>query len=255
MNFDGTEKVIGRGAQADVLLYHGYAYKIYRPEYPAEWIEFEKKQQQAVNGAGLSPVKYYDTDDVHIVKMDLVEGETLEKRINEGAVELFTILAKAFSFVHEKDASGIDMPPLIYTAGMGLSDEDRAVVLPIVERLSSKMRNCVCHLDMHFLNIMVPPKETEKPMAEEKAGTDESKDASENAGDLGFTIIDWMNARIAPAVFDYARTYVIFDEYSQEGLAAYKEFILPQMWASGVSEKDFNDAVKACAIMRKREKS
>ena len=236
MNFDGTEKVIGRGAQADVLLYHGYAYKIYRPEYPAEWIGFEKKQQQAVNAAGLSPVKYYDTDNVHIVKMDLVEGETLEKRINEGAVELFTILGKAFSFVHEKDASGIDMPPLIYTAGMGLSDEDRAVVLPIVERLSSKMRNCVCHLDMHFLNIMVPPKE-----------------ASENVGDLGFTIIDWMNARIAPAVFDYARTYVIFDEYSQEGLAAYKEFILPQMWASGVSEEDFNDAVKACAIMRKRE--
>ncbi len=45
MIFDGTEKIIGRGAQADVIEYKGYAYKIYKPSYPAEWIEFEKSQQ------------------------------------------------------------------------------------------------------------------------------------------------------------------------------------------------------------------
>ena len=41
MVFDGSEKLIGRGAQADVLSYRGYAYKIYKPSYPAEWIAFE----------------------------------------------------------------------------------------------------------------------------------------------------------------------------------------------------------------------
>ena len=47
MTFDGSQKVIGKGAQAEVLLYHGFAYKVYKESYPAEWIAFEKKQQQA----------------------------------------------------------------------------------------------------------------------------------------------------------------------------------------------------------------
>ena len=51
--FDGSQKIIGKGAQAEVLLYHGFAYKVYKESYPAEWIAFEKKQQQAVNKAGL----------------------------------------------------------------------------------------------------------------------------------------------------------------------------------------------------------
>ena len=235
MLFDGTQKIIGRGAQADVVMYQGYAYKLYRPTYPAEWIAFEKRQQRAVNQAGLCPVKYYDTDDDHIIKMDLVEGETLEKRIRNGDVSCFALLAEAFSFVHGKDPEGIDMPPLLATAGMGLSEEEKSVVLPIIQRLSEKMKMCVCHLDMHFLNIMVPPED--------------------KADGPAFTIIDWMNARLAPMVFDYARTYVIFEEFSQEGLAAYKEWILPQMWAQGVSEEDFREAVKACAIIRNREKT
>lgn len=78
MTFDGTQKEIGKGAQAKVLSYQGFAYKVYKESYPAEWISFEKKQQQAINKAGLSSVKYYDTDDSHIIKMDLLEGEQLE---------------------------------------------------------------------------------------------------------------------------------------------------------------------------------
>lgn len=43
MIFDGTEILIGKGAQAEVLLYKGFAYKVYKDTYPAEWISFEKK--------------------------------------------------------------------------------------------------------------------------------------------------------------------------------------------------------------------
>lgn len=230
MIFDGTQKVIGHGAQAEVVLYQGYAYKIYKPTYPAEWIEFEKRQQKAVNKAGLCPVKYYDTEDSHIIRMDYVEGETLEKRAVAGDVNSFFALADAIRFVHSVDPAGIDIPPLSATAAMGLSDSDAKEVLDIIERLSKKMKSCVCHLDMHFLNIMV---------------SEESYD---------FTIIDWMNARLAPAVFDYARTYVIFDEFSKEALEVYKQTVLPNLWEFGVEEKDFYDAVKACAIIRNREK-
>ena len=55
MIFDGTEKIIGRGAQAEVFLYRGFAYKVYKPTYPAEWIAFEKHQQREINKAGLCP--------------------------------------------------------------------------------------------------------------------------------------------------------------------------------------------------------
>ena len=83
---------------------------------------------------------------------------------------------------------------------------------------------------MHFLNIMVP------------------EDLS------SFTLIDWMNARLAPPVFDYARTYVIFEEFSKEALEIYKEKVLPYMWDTGVSEKDFKDALEVSRIIRNREK-
>jgi len=230
MEFDGTQKTIGHGAQAEVLLYHGFAYKVYRPSYPEGWIRFEKQQQRAVNRAGLCPVRYYDTDDAHIIKMDLVEGDTLENRVREGYLQGFDLLAQAMRFVHEKDITGIDMPRFIHTASMGLSEEQSAEIMPVIERLTSEMKECVCHLDMHFLNIMTP------------------KDSTE------MTIIDWMNARIAPAVFDYARTYVIFDEFAKEATDLYMNAVLPDIRKLGISDSDFEDAVRVCTIIRQREK-
>ena len=64
-----------------------------------------------------------------------------------------------------------------------------------------------------------------------------------------------MNSRIAPAVFDYARTYVIFDEFSQEGLAIYKQCVVDDIKALGISDEDFQDALKVSSIIRKREKN
>ncbi|MBO4650987.1 MAG: aminoglycoside phosphotransferase family protein [Clostridiales bacterium] len=231
MEFDGSQTLIGKGAQADVFRYQGYAYKVYKNTYPAEWIAFEKEQQRAVNQAGLCPIRYYDTDDAHIIKMDLIEGEELEKKVLNGYIEGFGILADAFRKVHAAPIDGIKMPPLIATAGMGLSEEEQNKILPIIERLSQKYPSCICHLDMHFLNIMLP------------------SDGSE------YVIIDWMNSRIAPAIFDYARTYVIFDEFSQEGLAIYKQVIADDIKALGISDEDFQDALTVCAVIRKREKN
>ena len=204
---------------------------MYKNTYPAEWIAFEKEQQKAINQAGLCPIRYYDTDDAHIIKMDLIEGEELEKKVLNGYIEGFGILADAFRKVHAAPIDGIKMPPLIATAGMGLSEEEQNKILPIIERLSQKYPSCICHLDMHFLNIMLP------------------SDGSE------YVIIDWMNSRIAPAIFDYARTYVIFDEFSQEGLAIYKQVIADDIKALGISDEDFQDAVTVCAVIRNREKN
>ena len=106
--FDGTQTVIGHGAQADVYSYHGYAYKVYRPDYNPEWIKFEKAQQSVVNETGLCNVRYYDTDDLYTVKMDLIDGETLEKKMREGFAGGFDAFATGFVEDHEDgDAIGI----------------------------------------------------------------------------------------------------------------------------------------------------
>ena len=236
MTFDGTQKVIGKGAQAEVLLYHGFAYKVYNESYPAEWISFEKEQQQAVNKAGLCPVKYYDTDNPHIIKMDLVKGDQLEKSVPKAPEQGFLLLAKAFRFVHKADIGTTTIPPLSATAGLMLTDEEKLQVLPIIERLSKKYKSCICHLDMHFLNIMIP------------------SDSKLFADKINYTIIDWMNARLAPAVFDYARTYVIFNEFAKDALDFYKASVWPDIQALGISEEDFFDAVKVCSVLRSKEK-
>lgn len=226
--FDGSEVIIGKGAQADVVKYMGFAYKIYRPEYPSEWIAFEKQQQDEVNKLGLSKVRYYDTEDTHIVKMDLVEGETLEKKLSEGHTEYAGLLVEAFRKVHASDISGVNIPRLEDTAGMGLTQDQKAVVFPIIERLSEKHPSCVCHLDMHFQNILIP---------------DDGSEA---------VIIDWMNTRIAPAVFDYARTYVIFREFVPEIAEKYMEAVSSDI--KDVSEEDLQDAITVCSVLREIEK-
>lgn len=241
MVFDGTEILIGKGAQAEVFLYKGYAYKVYKETYPAEWISFEKKQQREVNKAELCPVRYYDTDDPHIIRMDYIDGLMLEKIVNDCASgkdvdeisdvqDGFRMLSKAFHFIHEADIREMDIPRFAETASMGLSKEKSEKIIPVIERISAKSGECLCHLDMHFLNIMIP------------------KDKS------GFKIIDWMNARIAPPVFDYARTYVILKEFSKEGLELYEAAVLPDLKELCISEPDFIDAVEVCSIVRAREK-
>ena len=70
----------------------------------------------------------------------------------------------------------------------------------------------------------------------------------------GYRIIDWMNARLAPPVFDYARTYVIFNEFAKEALEFYKAAIWPDVLSLGITEDDFFDAVKVCKILRSHEK-
>ena len=236
MTFDGTQKTIGKGAQAEVFLYHGFAYKVYKESYPAEWIDFEKHQQQAVNKADLCNVKYYDTDDPHIIKMDLVKGDQLEKSVPKNPAQGFLLLARAFRFVHEADSSDTTIPPLSATAGLALTDEEKSQVLPIIDRLSQKYKSTICHLDMHFLNIMIP------------------NDAELIADKIKYTIIDWMNARLAPPVFDYARTYVIFDEFAKEAVEFYKAAVWPDILSLGIGEDDFFDAVKACTVLRSHEK-
>ena len=186
MEFDGSQVLIGRGAQADVYKYQGYAYKVYKPTYPEEWIRFEISQQETVVNLGLCDIRYYVTSDPHVIRMDLIEGIELEKKVLEGYLEGFNLLCDAFRKVHQAKipAEGINMPRLIDAAALFLTDEEKDKILPVISRLSEKYEPCVCHLDMHFLNIMMPD------------------DGSE------YKILDRLNATQPPPVIHYALTYL-----------------------------------------------
>lgn len=231
MEFDGTQKLIGKGAQAEVVLYHGYAYKIYQQFYPTQWILSEVRNQEKLNKGGYTPVKFYDTDDKRIIKMDYVEGEPLEVRANKGDLKAFDILADAFKTIHEKPCRDIPYDSLNGDISFMLKGEEKEFAYKYEGIFTKKYGECICHRDLHFLNIMVAP------------GSDD------------YTVIDWVNARKTPFIFDYARTYVIFDEFSKEGLEIYKQRVLPHMWAQGVTEEDFEMAVKVCLALRKAEKT
>ena len=69
-----------------------------------------------------------------------------------------------------------------------------------------------------------------------------------------YTIIDWMNARIAPPVFDYARTHVILDEFAKEAVEYYEAAIAEDKAALGITDSDYADAIKVCYALRQHEK-
>ncbi len=230
MDFDGSQKVIGHGAQADVVEYYGYAYKIYKETYPSEWIAFEKDQQKAVNQAGISPIRYYDTDDDHIIKMDLIRGVMLETKMKAGFEGGFEVIAEAFRRIHNADISNVNMPRLIDTINYIMTEDECKTAGPIIERLSEKYSSCICHLDMHFQNIMFP----------------------DDGGD--FIIIDWMNTRIAPPVIDYARTYVVIEEFVKELLPYYQAAIAEDMKKLGIEDRDLQDAISVERIIRQHER-
>ena len=231
MDFDGSQKIIGHGAQADVFEYYGYAYKVYKDTYPSEWIGFEKDQQRAVNQAGISPIRYYDTDDDHIIKMDLIRGVMLETKMREGFEGGFETIAEAFRRIHNAEIDNINMPRMIDTLRYIMTEDECSKTAPIVERLSGKYKNCICHLDMHFQNIMFP----------------------DDGGD--FVIIDWMNTRIAPPVFDFARTYVVIEEFVKELLPMYQNAIAEDVDKLGITSSDMEDAISVIRVIRNREKS
>ncbi|MCR5803221.1 MAG: aminoglycoside phosphotransferase family protein [Clostridia bacterium] len=230
MEFDGSQKIIGRGAQADVIEYYEYAYKLYKNTYPSEWIAFEKDQQKAVNMAGLSPIRYYDTDDDHMIKMDLIRGVMLETKMKEGFEGGFDTIAEAFRRIHNADISNINMPRMIDTLRFVMTEEECAKAAPVIEHLSEKYKSCICHLDMHFQNIMIP---------------DDGSD---------FIIIDWMNTRIAPPVFDFARTYVVIEEFVKELIPLYRSAIAEDVNRLGITEQDMDDAIGVIRIIRNHEK-
>lgn len=155
--FDGSEVEIGRGAQAVVYKYKNFAYKVYNPDYPKEWISGEYLIQNEIVKTNLPVVHYFKTSEYNIIKIDLIDGMTLADRM------------RTEGYTNKK-----------------------------------------------------------------------------------YFIIDWINSRLGNPVYDYARTYVIINEFVPEMGKQYLDIICNE---GLINRAEFKKALYVIALLRVREVS
>lgn len=226
--FDGSEKIIGRGAQAVVYLWQEAAYKVYPEQYPKEQIEHELRVQEEICRTSLPVVKYEKTDDPYIIKMGFINGITLADRIRRDqythGVEDMIKLQKA---VHQiKD---LHLPDMIRYA---VHDLDTMTIAPsqkeraLMYLADIPVKRNLLHFDFHFLNILYVPDQ--------------------------YYVIDWINARLGHPVFDFARSYVILNEFiSRMG----REYLSLIMKDKDLDLDDIKKAIYVEALLRLRERN
>ena len=226
--FDGSEKIIGRGAQAVVYHWQGFAYKVYPDQYPKEWIQHELQVQDVVGKLNLPVVKYESTDDPCVIKMDFIDGLTLADRIrHEGYKRGVEDMINLQKLIHQhKD---LQLPDLKQFARydldhMTIEAAQKEKALTYLDDIPDQSN--LLHFDFHFLNIL---------FAQDQ-----------------YYVIDWINARLGHPVFDYARSYVILNEF------AYR---LGQKYLSLIGRDkdldlvDLNKAIYVMALLRTRERT
>lgn len=224
--FDGSQKEIGRGAQAVVFSYNGFAYKVYNREYPKEWIRGELLIQEEINSTTLPVVKYYETDESNIIKMDLINGLTLGDRIlkekyKNGVEDIIRLQKEVHAFTE------INLPSFKTCAAndivkLQIDKKQRDSVLKFLESIPDTKN--LLHLDFHFLNIMY--------------------------ADAKYYIIDWINARVGNPIYDYARTYVIINEFAYRLSRKYFSLIVKDKY---IDTTDLKKAIYIMALLRTRE--
>lgn len=227
--FDGSQREIGRGAQAVVYLYKGYAYKVYSDPYPLAWIKGELLIQNEINKTGLPVVRYYETQAPNILKMDWIDGVTLGHRMqHEGYEHGVADLVQLHQQIHR--VTGVNIPTFrSYAAdalhGMPIDPRDKNRALGILDEIPE--RQSLLHLDFHFWNVMHAQGQ--------------------------YKLIDWINARVGNPVFDCARSYVLLSELPSPFERLGQEYLALITNEKLVDSAYFKQAVFVCALLRTRE--
>lgn len=225
--FDGSEKVIGKGAQAVVYYCNGFAYKVYNDDYPEEWIKFEIFIQNEVANTNLPVVKYYETEVPNIIKMDYIDGITLGSRMR---LEQYNNGIRDIILLEKKIHKVTDLKLLSFSS-FAINDinsfqcnwqwKERAI--NFLEDIPEK--NNLIHLDFHVNNIMY--------------------------AEGNYYIIDWINARIGNPIFDYARTYIIMNEFMHPESKEYQTLLLS---GREIDTSFWEKAVYVMALLRLKER-
>lgn len=221
---------IGSGMAAKVYSYNGFAYKCYDEDYPKEWIDYEYEVQEEIMKSELPVPCYYESEFPNSIKMDLIHGISMYDRLMDvGKDIVMEEMMTWFEKIHQ--VKGLNLHSIskymldkIEQAPVDKGEKELAVqCLSIVENEINETE-VLCHMDYHFLNVMYEEDEVR--------------------------IIDWTNAKNGKAIWDYARTYVIFYEYAAGMKTKYLKEVLRR---EGYSKELFMKAVYVNAVYRLTE--
>lgn len=227
MDFINDAKLLGKGSQAEIYFYEGYAYKVFKKGYPVEYINGEFYIQTEVNKTNLRTIKYYKTDDDHVLKMDYIDGITMAEKMRKAKGfkdELIDIIniQKQITNINNLRLLTINNCYKDYINNSMLNEDYKKTALTYLNSIEEK--NNLCHLDFHMLNIMCSNKD--------------------------YIIIDWPNAKNGNPIHDYARTYIIMYEHAFRLSKTYLSLIEKD---SEIDTHDLNKAIYIAALIRYNE--
>ncbi len=194
----GGMRLIGKGAQADIFLNDGCAYKVYTQTEELREALFEALLTQTARDAGLNAPGIFEVKRLGgkpCVVMEFIRGETLHGILSRDPAkltEMVGLLVDEQLMLHRAD--GTNFLPLRDKLEDGLARAriDGALRESLRSRLLGLPDGtAVCHGDFHFLNLMRVP-----------------------GG--GIRVVDWVDVRRGPALADAARSYVLLASWGRE---------------------------------------
>lgn len=184
---------IGSGMIAKVYSWNGYAYKCFNEGYPKEWIDYEYYQQAEVCKSTLPVPRYYESEFPNSIKMDLINGVLASELMRANKAAIMNDLLYWFDKIHE--VQGLKLYSLSQHLvekidNVPISDKERILAKQYIEAVEEEIfePETLCHMDYHPLNLIYEGSNVH--------------------------IIDWVTAKNGKAIWDYARTYVIFYEFA-----------------------------------------
>ena len=158
--------------------------------------------------------------------MELIDGITLGDRMKKekykSGVQDLIGLQKMIHTVTDVDLPTFKECAFDHLNSVSIEPQQKKRAEQILEEIPETKN--LLHLDFHFLNIMY---------ADEK-----------------YYIIDWINARLGNPIFDYARSFVVMNEFAYRLSRKYRTLILKDR---EIDSEDFNRAVYVAALLRLKE--
>ena len=225
-DFESERVLVGQGRMADIYLWNGFAYKCFKPDYPDDWMEYEKKIQNEIAKTNLPVVRYYESELPHSIKMDYIDGISLSDRMRkekyEKGLEDFISLSSQVHKIKDLDLPRLNSHLVKEIPTVDVDEESKKLAIRYISEIPDG--NTLCHLDFHFLNVMY------------------SKDQ--------YYIIDWVCAQLGNPIYDCARSYVIMYEFADMFAQKYLDLVSKQY---KFDEREMKKAIYVMAVYRLKE--
>jgi len=215
--------IIGEGKTAKVYLENGFAYKVFNENHPIDWIEYEVHIQNEIEQHTKLPVLSYTLNkSEREIRMPYIKGIELTERIlkekyKNGLEDLITLQLSVYKYQNLNLPNG-HLVFLKHFQHSKIPDEYRNIGIEYLNAIP--YQPTLCHFDMHFSNILY---------------------------DGNYTIIDWVNAKLANPILDVARSFVILRQYAYRLSSKYLRIMMKKM---DFSEIEMNKAIVVMAILR-----